>query len=122
MARMWRGPSAEMKAAEADPLWAKLHRRNGRLGIFCDVDNAGRIASFFRVAQQRGEFYRHELGVVEGADPMLSVLRGSHEFTPLDGDLIQLHHAYLERLAEDIVLDGNSVVSKLGQAVDAFCE
>jgi hypothetical protein len=120
--RMWRGPCEALKSAEADPLWAKLHRRNGRLGVFCNVDQAGRQASFFSISKHRGEFYQHDLGDVTGADPMLTVLRGAHKFTPLDGDLIQLHHAYLERLAEDIVLDGGSIVTKLGQAVDAFCE
>jgi hypothetical protein len=53
---------------------------------------------------------------------MLTVFTGSHKFTPLDGDLLQLHHAYLESLAESIVLDGHAITDKLGQAVDAFCE
>jgi hypothetical protein len=122
MARMWRGPCAALKAAEADPLWAKLHRRNGRLGVFCNVTSDGRTASFYTISKQRGEWYQHDLGDAAGDDPMLAVLHGSHSFTPFDGDLIQLHHAYLERLAENIVLDGRSVAAKLAQAVDAFCE
>jgi hypothetical protein len=119
---MWRGPSAAMKAAEADPIWAKLHRRNGRLGVFCTVDNGGRQASFYSISKRGGEFYQHDLGESAGDDPMLTVLHGSHSFTPLDGDLLQLHHAYLESLAESIVLDGHAITDKLGQAVDAFCE
>jgi hypothetical protein len=117
---MWRGPVAAMKAAEADPLWAKLHRRNGRLGVFCNVTNDGRSASFYTISKQRGEWLQHDLGEAAGDDPMLTVLHGSHSFTPLDGDLLQLHHAYLESLAESIVFDGGSVVHKLGAAADAF--
>jgi hypothetical protein len=117
---MWRGPSAAMKAAEVNPIWAKLHRRNGQLGVFCTVDNDGRQASFYRITKQRGEWYQHDLGESAGDDPMLTVLHGSHTFTPLDGDLLQLHHAYLESLAESIVLDGHAITDRIGQAVDAF--
>jgi hypothetical protein len=120
MARMWRGPCAALKAASADPLWAAIHRRNGRFGVFCQVANDGRSASFFSVSKQRGDFYQHDLGPAEGADPFLTVLHGSHTYVGYDAELIQLHHAYLERLANDVVLDGGSVAHKLTQAADAF--
>lgn len=122
MARMWRGPCAALKAAEADPLWAKLHRRNAKLGVFCNVESDGRAASFYTISKQRGDFFQHDLGGAAGDDPMLTVLHGSHTFTPLDGDLIQLHHAYLERLAENIADAGQYVVRKLVQCADEFCE
>jgi hypothetical protein len=120
MARMWRGPSAAMKAAESDPLWASLHRRNACLGIFCNVTNDGRLASFYTISNQRGGPFQHDLGESSGDDPMLTVLHGSHTFTPFDAELMRLHHAYLERMSESIVLDGHSITRKLAQAVDAF--
>ena len=109
-----------MKAAEADPLWAAIHRRNGRLGVFCNTTPDGRRASFFAITKQRGEWYQHDLGEAEGDDPFLTVLHGSHSYAGTDGELIALHHRYLERLADDIVLDGRSVVRKLEAAADAF--
>lgn len=122
MPNMWHGPSAELRAAEADPLWAKLHRRNGKRGIFCNTSPDGRTASFYAIQKQRGEWYQHDLGTAQGDDPMLTVLHGSHTYAGVDPELIQLHHRYLERLAEDIVLDCRSVVTKLANAADTFCE
>lgn len=122
-ARMWRGPCAALKAAEADPLWNAIQRRNGRLGVFCSVTNDGRSARFFVIQKRRdGDYNQIDLGTAEGETPHLAVLHGSHQFVGYDAELIQLHHAYLERLAEDIVLDGNSVVRKLGMAADAFLQ
>jgi hypothetical protein len=120
MARMWRGPTAELKKAEADPLWAAIHRRAGRLNVFCDAEHDGRTAKFFKLEKRSDGWYRIELDTVRGADPMLTALWGAHRFTPLDAELLQLHHTYLERLAEEIAHDGGSVVLKLGQAVDQF--
>lgn len=120
MPNMWRGPSAELRRAEANPLWAKLHRRNGRLGIFCNSTHDGFTASFYSISKQRGEWYQHDLGEVRGADPMLAVLHGSHTYTPADPELMQIHHAYLEHLAEEIVLDGRLIATKLAKAVDQF--
>ena len=120
MARMWRGPCAALKAAEADPLWAAIHRRNGRIGVFCTVANDGRSASFYSISKSRGEFYQHDLGQAEGADPYLAVLHGSHTFTGYDAELIQLHHEYLARLAEEIDVDCLMIAGKLKAAADAF--
>jgi hypothetical protein len=116
MARMWHGPSVELKAAEADPLWAAIHRRNAKLGVFCNTTPDGKAASFYTISGN----VQHDLGTVEGADPMLAALWGSHKFAGYDADLIQLHHSYLDRLAEDIVLDGYAIVRNLCQAVDQF--
>jgi hypothetical protein len=122
MARMWRGPCAALKAAESDPLWSALHRRNGKLGVFCNVSSDGRLAQFHTITKHRGEWYQNDLGEAQGRDPFLTVLRGSHRFTPLDAELLDLHSRYLERLADEIAGDLHAVVTKLGRAVDAYCE
>ena len=120
MTRMWRGPCADLKSASTDPLWAAIHRRNGRLGISCNVALDGRSAEFFRIEKRGGDFYQFDLGRVEGGDPMFTVLHGSHEFTPLDPELIELHHAYIERQAEQIVADSRLIAQKLEAAADEF--
>lgn len=122
MIRMWRGPCEAIRATESDPLWAAIQRRNGRLGVFCNVDNDARVAEFYTIEERRGGLYQIDLGRVEGnhGDPYLLCLWGSHDFTDLDPELIQLHHQYLGRLAENIVLDGRMLVSKLEAAAMEF--
>lgn len=120
MTRMWRGPCEALRQASSDPLWAAIHRRGGRLSVACTVAHDGRSADFYRVEKIKGEWYRFDLGRVEGGDPYFTVLAGYREFTPFDPELFEQNHAYLERVAEDVVLDGRLIASKLGQAVDAF--
>jgi hypothetical protein len=120
MTRMWRGPCEALKATNADALWAAIHRRGGRLNIACNVAHDGRSANFFRVEKIRGEWFQFDLGRVEGGDPYSTVLAGYRRYTPLDAELLTQNHSYLERMAEDIVLDGNAIVAKLGQAADCF--
>lgn len=120
MTRLWRGPSAELKATSSDPLWAAIHRRGGRLNVACHVEHDGRSATFFRIEKVRGDFLQFDLGRVQGRDPYSTVLEGYRRFTPLDTELLQQNHSYVERLAENVVLDGNSLVRKLGRAVDQF--
>lgn len=122
MTRMWRGPCEALRAAYSDPLWGAIHRRGGRLHIACTVTDDGRFADFYRIEKINGEWYRFDLGRVKGGDPYFTVLAGYRRFTPLDAELIEQNHAYIERQAESIVFDGHSISIKLGQAVDAFCE
>lgn len=120
MTRMWRGPAAELKEAQADPLWAAIHRRGGRLGVACNVESDGRTADFWRVEKRGADFYQVELGRVRGADPYMTVLNGYRRWTPLDAELVSLNVRYLEREALAIVADCRLVVSKLEQAVESF--
>lgn len=122
MARMWRGSCEALKRASADPLWAAIHRRGGRLQIACTVERDGRSASFFRVEKIRGEWYQYDLGRSEGGDPYSTVLAGFRKFTPLDAELVQQNHAYVERMAHEIADDCQYLVRKLGQCADEFCE
>jgi hypothetical protein len=50
------------------------------------------------------------------------VLEGFRRYTPLDAELVQQNHAYVERLAGDIADDCRYLVSRLTRAVDQFCE
>jgi hypothetical protein len=114
MSKMWKGPTPLLRAAHSSPLWAAIHRRNGRLGVFCDSDTTGQALSAFAIRKGRdGEWYRHELGAVESDTPLSAALKLSHEFTPYDADLVSLHHAYIESLAEDVVIDGKALVKRI---------
>jgi hypothetical protein len=123
MTRMWRGPSERLKAAEADPLWALIHRRNGRLGVACNVDNQSHTAFFYRVEQAGGRcgtWFQYDLGRVEGPDPMFNVLWGSHDFTTPDAELFDLHHRYLLQLADEVADQIHLLDVKLVKACDQF--
>jgi hypothetical protein len=122
MTRMWRGPSPELQAARNDRLYAEIIRRAGRLGIsFSDNHQSGRKLTASTISKGKdGDWYQRDIGDVEAADPTLAVLWASHRFTPLDGELLGFHHQYLERLAENIVLDGHMIVSKLEAAAGEF--
>jgi len=122
MTRMWRGPCDALKATSSEPLWAAIHRRGGRLNVACHVEHDGRSASFFRVEKIRGEWYQFDLGRVHGGDPYSTVLEGFRRYTPLDAELLQQNHAYVERLAGEIGDDCAYLVRKLGQCADEFCE
>lgn len=122
MARMWKGPCESLKAAGADPLWAAIHRRAGRLNIACNVESDGRSATFFRVEKIRGEWYSFDLGRVQGGDPYFTVLAGYRQFTPLDAELIAQNCAYIARQAEEIDIACLTLAGTLSAAVDAFCE
>ncbi len=117
MAQMWKGPCSRLIAAHADPLWAAIHRRNMKLGIGCEVDNDGRTAHFYSVTKRGGEWYRHDLGRVEGADPTLLALWGSHSFTAPDAELFALHHQYLDRLIQEVQLDAAHVVARINNVL-----
>jgi hypothetical protein len=121
MARMWRGPTAELKKRRSRSSCGprSIAAPAGSTSSATSSMTAAPPASS-RSKSARG-WYRIELGTVRGADPMLTALWGAHRFTPLDAELLQLHHAYLERLAEEIAHDGGSVVLKLGQARINFC-
>jgi hypothetical protein len=92
MARMWRGPCAALKAAEADPSWARLHRRNAERGVFCDMDNSGRAASFYTISKQRGEILSARSRGSARAPILCSpCFRGSHRFTSARRRAYDLH-------------------------------
>lgn len=123
MTRMWRGPCDALKAASSDPLWAAIHRRGGRLGVFCNVTHDGKLASFFSVEKIRGEYYQRDIGQARSdGDPYFAVLAGFRQFTPLDPELIALNASYIGRLADEIESDCHMLAVKLDKAVDAYCE
>lgn len=121
MAHMWRGPCEALKKASDDPLWAAIHRRNGRQLICCQMEMDGRSALFYRLEKGTdGEWYRYDLGRAEGADPYLTSLWGSHRFTAFDAELLALHLRYVLRLAEEIDDSVHAIVNKLGRMADEF--
>lgn len=122
MAQMWRGPSAELKEANADLLWAAIHRRNGRLHISCDIDGSGREGTFYELRKQRGEWHRFDLGRVTGETPFIVALNGSHQFTPLDSELVALHAAYIGRLADEIDYQGHDLLKSIAGRADELTE
>ena len=112
MAKMWKGPCEALRAAHADPLWAAIHRRAGRQGVFMDIDLEATIGTFFTI--ENG--YKRVVGQVRGSDPMLIALHGYHRFTDSDSELFEQHHTYLLRLADEIASDVALVIDKLGKA------
>jgi hypothetical protein len=120
MAKIWKGPCEALRRAHADPLWAAIHRRAGRLFVACNIADNGRSGTFYRVEKIKGEWYQFDLGRAEGSDPFSTALAGYRRFTPLDAELVAQNHQYLDRLAEDIVLDGRAIVRTLNQAADYF--
>lgn len=113
MAKMWRGPSEALTAAHGDPLWAAIHRRNGKLGVACDTDQDGLTARFYSVTKRGDAWYQHDLGRVEGADPILTALWGSHRFTAPDAELFKFHYAYLDRLFGEIEMTARDVLKRI---------
>lgn len=123
MAKMWKGPCARLKAAYADSdIWAKLHRWAGRQRIYGDSDHEATIATIYRLSGGNGSYARHDLETITEShgDPYLLFFHGYARHAAVDSEFFALYARYLERLAEDIVLDGHSIVKKLGQAADAF--
>ena len=110
---MWKGPCARLLAAHHDTLWHRVHRRNMKLGIACEVSNDGRTASFYSISKKGGDWYRHDLGRVEGPDPILNSLWGSHSFTAPDAELFALHHEYLARLLDEVRLDAEHLAKRI---------
>lgn len=122
MPRMWRGHNAELKAAEANPLWALLHRRNGKINISCNVDSQDNTAEFYRIEQGSGRcgtWFRYDLGEVKGVDPMFNCLWGSHRFTPADAELFSLHYQVILGRLDEITTE-LAALDKLDHALDEF--
>ena len=124
MSKMWKGPTPLLRAAYANPVWAALHRRNGRLGVCCDTDpTTGCHAEVFVIRKGRdGEWYRQELGAVEGDTPLSTAFKASHEFTPFDAELLTLHHEYIESLAEDAVFETRQLMKRIDSAVEEYAD
>lgn len=120
MTRMWRGPSESLKAAESNSLWAAIHRRGGRHLVACDVSPDGRSADFYRLQSIKGDWFRFDLGRVEGETPFSTVLAGYRRFTPLDAELLDQNVAYIEQAASEIDRDCLMIAGKLSGAVDSF--
>jgi hypothetical protein len=120
MSKMWKGPTPALIAAQANSLWAAIHRRNSRLGIFSDTDFAGQKATAFCLSKGRdGEWCRRDLGVVEGDSPLSTAFKLSHEFTEFDAELLSLHHEYVESLADEAVVEARHLVKRIdGQIYD----
>lgn len=122
MTRIWSGPCEALKKAQADPLWAAMHRRNGRLGVACTIEPDGRSGDFYEVVKRRGEWYRHDLGRVSGENPFIVTLNGSHRFTPFDAELRDMHYTYLDRLAGDVEEGLHDLVKAADGAADDLAE
>lgn len=106
MTRMWRGPNAELRQAQNDPLYAEIWRRCGRLGVSAQTDTeTGTRAEVFTVKPASGRcgtLFRHDLGEASGPDPWATALHVALKFTPLDAELISQYGRYLDRQLDDL--------------------
>jgi hypothetical protein len=122
MARMWQSPTAEMKMAHSDPLYAAIANRCRLQGVFFNTDHTGRAALAFKLTRQRDDWYRHELGAVEGASPLSTALAVAHAFTAFDTALLAQHSEYIERLATDALGESHFFLQNIEGQADALAE
>lgn len=118
MTRMWKGPCEAVKAALADPIAIRLHRRAGEQMVFCKVADDGRSALVFRL--QRG--FQSILGIAQGRDPLDTIVNVALEFTEHDPELFGLIAALIERRTDEVTSDLAVLSKKLGHAIDDFTE
>jgi len=118
MTRMWQGASPALKAAESDPLWAAVHRHNGRNWIASEFSQTGLSATVYRTWRGGCE----QIGRVEGDNPLSVAFKIAHQFTPFGSDLLALHASYIEREAEHIGFDCRQLLKRLDGQLDELAE
>lgn len=126
MPKMWRGPSADLKAATSHPIYDRVARRAAKQGIFFydeDVESGCTILvrTVERAGGRCGTWFWHDLGRVSGHDPIFVMLWASHAYTDVDQELFALHQEYLVGQIEKLVDDDlHSIGRDLPRAVDEF--
>jgi hypothetical protein len=120
---MWKGPTAEVKAAWADPLWGDLAsylKRHG--GVNCTVANDGRSVVFYEIKEIKGELYRYDLDTVAALGPYQAILQGCRRFCPITAELIALHWLYYDRLAGEIEIELTGMMRRLDGTLEEIKE
>lgn len=104
-AKTWTGPSAQMRKAHNDSLFAEIVRRCGRHGINFDMTHDGQGATLFTLEQARGRcgtWFKNEFGTAGGRDPWATALHIALDHTPLDAELLDQYSRYLDRELDDL--------------------
>lgn len=113
MSKSWGGPTMELTATRADPLYHAIVRHSGKQGIFFDTDQTGKSADAFTIEKSRGDWFRMELERFVGGNAYSVALSIARAFTDLDADLMALHTQYINRLAEEVASDLRSIVGNV---------
>jgi hypothetical protein len=127
MSKTWEGPSEALKATASCSIASRLHRRAGEQLIAYDTDSQGTLATVYRLEKRAGEWFRHDLGIVKGGDPMNTIINVALAHTRHDHELFSLIARHIERRTEDVIaalrycskkLD--STLTDLGDSVESL--
>jgi hypothetical protein len=117
MSKMWKGPCAELLATYANPIATRLHRRAGEQLISYDTNHAGTIANVYRLEKRGDQWFRIDLGTVEGGDPMNTFINASLAYTEHDHELFSLIARHLGARTDEVLTILHDCGKKLDSAL-----
>lgn len=120
MSKMWKGPCDALRATYSDPLASRLHRRAGEQLIAYDINHAGTLATVYRVEKRGGEWYRIDLGSVQGADPMNTYINVALAYTSHDQELFALIAEQICRRADEVTSIARLLAKVVAEAEDTL--
>lgn len=103
MSKMWKGPCEALTATYSCSIASRLHRRAGEQLIAYDTNHAGTLANVYRLEKRGDQWFRIDLGAVEGADPMNTFINAALAYTRHDQELFSLISRQIERRMESLI-------------------
>lgn len=118
MSKMWKGPCAELLATHANPIATRLHRRAGERLISYDINHEGTLATVYRLEKRGKEWFRIDLGVARGGDPMNTFINASLYYTEHDQELFSLIARHIEARTDDVIGTLREISKNLGIVIE----
>lgn len=118
MSKMWKGPCEALTATYSCSIASRLHRRAGEQLIAYDTNHAGTLANVYRLEKRGDQWFRIDLGTVEGCDPMNTFINASLAYTEHDQELFSLIARDIERRTDDVLGTLHEISKKLGIVIE----